>query len=1354
MPDIYVYDTDDDTTTIGLVGALFPTACEYEENDNGLESVTMEHPFDPLGKWKALENGRLLLVPVRKRTPPEISEGGQYVTEVEQWTINDTATASELAVYTKEKKNKKKGKLIPGRTVIVLAKGEERYKVKYEKLQNKKKQKYVWLTGWVAEVALKYDTVTQVPENSSNLETLCPSGDAIPQLFRIQSIKKSVENQSITVTAVHIGYDLSRFITTYQNDAPLNGITALSGIKEGIEQDNDFSFYTDCGNTRTSCDWEDATVTNALLDPDNGFCSRWNTTILRDNYDLYFLNNAGMNRGIRIEHKKNLTGAELEIDESDIVTAIKPRGVKKDGSMLYLTDDGNDSGSTSKSAYASDGERSTPAEVGDIIEIEDEDGSIIQATVSGNYVLSPNFSTYGWRCSVLDCDDCTVEKGKKGVTLELARNRMIKQAKAQFEDEEVDQPEIKMTVNFIELGRTEEYKYYKELESAYMHDTVIVAAKEYGIEVRATVTRLVYDVLADRVTEVDLGNVKLTNKIYSWQLPTITGGMLAPNIQDNETPVVQISGSSFVISANQNGQCSEASADYKITARVGYRSVEPVIGDLVGLPTGMILKYKETEDTGIVKLTLYVAEGETLGSDEQLSGQITVPVTYPVTEDLTISWAKINQGTDGVDGTAQQFVFKRTETQDVPSIDNAPNQDPVYVPDGWTASPTGITEEIQYEWVAIRDKFNGEWGGFGVPVLWAMWGRVGRDGDGVEYIYKLTETESPPELDITQVSQEDEYIPEGWMDNPTGVNIEYRYEWVSVRKKTGGLWGAYCEPALWAKYGRDGGSTEYIYARSITENAPSLVSGDIDYGSTPVDQDGFVPSGWTSDPTGVDETRQYEWVSKRDKVNGEWGVFSWPALWSKYGQNGESISGAFASPALMTFTANSNGVVSATERKIYVYAMTGTLHVVPEIQTITGLPSGMSYTQGELTEDNEIPIVFSVSNGSNLGGAGNQNGIIYIPVTSPVTTTLYVAWSKICDGAQGPQGSQGVPGDDGTYLYYQSSRPSNGSEGDTWINSSTGAIYRHNGSSWVQIQLQSEAFAANSITTSKIVAGAITSGKLSANSVSSYNIIGGTITSAELSSGCITTDKLASSSVTADKLNVSDLYVSRIYSQSYSSFNAVVGSQYVSGYGSIPGIHFQYYGSTVGGLYTADGAVCLYGTLNSPVSLMFSAAGGSAFVGQHETSGAYGWIYDCDLLPRIGDLYTLGGNGQEQRWKRLYSNNSVNVSSDRRLKCNIETLNAMWLLKKLLPKRFRMKSDQSKLKFGFIAQDVEEAIQDTDLADAEFFGGDNPDELSLCYEELIAVLVEGWQYHEQRILELESRVQSLEQALSGSDDAI
>lgn len=90
-----------------------------------------------------------------------------------------------------------------------------------------------------------------------------------------------------------------------------------------------------------------------------------------------------------------------------------------------------------------------------------------------------------------------------------------------------------------------------------------------------------------------------------------------------------------------------------------------------------------------------------------------------------------------------------------------------------------------------------------VPVL-----AYGKDGKGIEYIFKLQNsapsnpTPSGYATDTDYQRTDKEFVPEGWTDDPTGVDAVNQYEWVCKRVSTNGHWGAFSEPAEYAHFGK------------------------------------------------------------------------------------------------------------------------------------------------------------------------------------------------------------------------------------------------------------------------------------------------------------------------------------------------------------------------------------------------------------------------------------------------------------------------------------------------------------------------------------------------------------------------
>lgn len=75
----------------------------------------------------------------------------------------------------------------------------------------------------------------------------------------------------------------------------------------------------------------------------------------------------------------------------------------------------------------------------------------------------------------------------------------------------------------------------------------------------------------------------------------------------------------------------------------------------------------------------------------------------------------------------------------------------------------------------------------------------GEDGETEEKVFKRTKVNIKPAAPSDN-SQTPDYIPSGWTDDPTGVDAEYPYEWVSIRTKTAGTWGNFQTPTIWQTF--------------------------------------------------------------------------------------------------------------------------------------------------------------------------------------------------------------------------------------------------------------------------------------------------------------------------------------------------------------------------------------------------------------------------------------------------------------------------------------------------------------------------------------------------------------------------
>lgn len=485
MHDVYIYDKGQDYDSLGLVGALTASSCVYDANAGEAGEIALEHPFDDLGKWSFLQEGRILKawVPVRVTPLINISPTTQTITR-EIYKVKTNGGRLRL----RQKPNtsaKVLARYNPGAEVVKLeeagkANGHTWYKVSSVKDGQ---------TGYMAATYLTYvrsytETVgtsgsVQLPESTD--EAGLTNWTVRPQLFEIY--RKAGNGEGRTVYARHISYKLLKNATTYEPDGAVTLQDTLNGILGNCRIGHDFHAYTDIGETRSDVSWHEVNPIKALLDAETGAAAKWGAQVVFDNWDMFFLKRAGRNRGMRIEYGKNLVGVESNEDISNTATRIMPIGKKKDGTDLLLPE---------------------------------------------LYIDSVNISRYAEpMLYTLECSDCKV--GDK-MTEDQAFAEMRKRAQDML-DGGCDQPEVSLKVDFVSLGDSEEYAQFREMDKLFMYDEVEVVSERGYADAKAQVVSMSWDCLHDRVLELGVGSIgaSLTGgKLASWQIPSgISGGKIA-----------------------------------------------------------------------------------------------------------------------------------------------------------------------------------------------------------------------------------------------------------------------------------------------------------------------------------------------------------------------------------------------------------------------------------------------------------------------------------------------------------------------------------------------------------------------------------------------------------------------------------------------------------------------------------------------------------------------------------------------------------------------------------------------------------------------------------------------------------
>ena len=276
-----------------------------------------------------------------------------------------------------------------------------------------------------------------------------PSPAQSEQPFRVYRITKPL-NKVVTIYAAHISYDLSgipvKNFTSQSVQAALTALTTSSVIS------NPFTFWSDKTNsgvmeieTPMPC----RTILSNILDAYGGEYEF-------DKYTVKLHSQRGFDNGVSIKYGKNLTDLEQDENCSNVYTGVLP----------YWT--GNDTNGN-------------------------------ETTVSGSVVNAPG--TYDFT-RILPVDFTSdFEEQPSPAQLNNAATNYISA-------NNIGIPEVNLTVSFVHLNQTEEYKNLGIFERVELGDTIKVEFAAMGVSSTARCVKTVYNTLLERYDNVELGEVK------------------------------------------------------------------------------------------------------------------------------------------------------------------------------------------------------------------------------------------------------------------------------------------------------------------------------------------------------------------------------------------------------------------------------------------------------------------------------------------------------------------------------------------------------------------------------------------------------------------------------------------------------------------------------------------------------------------------------------------------------------------------------------------------------------------------------------------------------------------------------
>lgn len=286
-----------------------------------------------------------------------------------------------------------------------------------------------------------------------------------PQLFRIYKSSKPLKG-IVTYSAEHISYDLNGIPTL---GFSVKNVTPQAAITRAIQDaglPSAFTAISDISTLNSSTILTPCSVRAILGGQAGSVLDVWGGEFEFDNFVVKLHKHRGSDRGVSIEYGKNLKDLKQEANIADCYTHLMPYA-----------------------RYSQDGEGDEKIEV--------------YVYLSEKVLPLNNAENIGHsKAYIMDFTDRFGEG--EAVTEEALRAKAAAYAAAA----ELGVPKVNITVSFIQLWQTEEYKNIAPLERVMMCDTVTVRFSKLGVTARAKVIKTTYNTLEEKYDSVELGDAK------------------------------------------------------------------------------------------------------------------------------------------------------------------------------------------------------------------------------------------------------------------------------------------------------------------------------------------------------------------------------------------------------------------------------------------------------------------------------------------------------------------------------------------------------------------------------------------------------------------------------------------------------------------------------------------------------------------------------------------------------------------------------------------------------------------------------------------------------------------------------
>jgi len=311
----------------------------------------------------------------------------------------------------------------------------------------------------INEITVQYLANGQFADQivQGNIIVCKPNKKQNKQAYRITKVSKPL-NQIITIEANHISYDMG-YIPVEPFTA--TGITAtIAGLMNNAMVSNNFTFTTDLTNETSSYNQTLLKSMRACLGGSENsvlqtFSGSNGVEYEFDNFNTFITLNRGADNGVSIRYGKNLTDILQEISNDNLFTS----------AVAYWTNADN-----------------TICVYGDI--------------QHSSYEPLYNFV----RTATIDASGDFEQEPTPAELNNYALQKVEQQA--------VGLPSENLTISFVDLADTQEYKGIANLEAVNLADTVRIYYPPLKVDTTTKVIRTKFDGLTERYIEIELGAFK------------------------------------------------------------------------------------------------------------------------------------------------------------------------------------------------------------------------------------------------------------------------------------------------------------------------------------------------------------------------------------------------------------------------------------------------------------------------------------------------------------------------------------------------------------------------------------------------------------------------------------------------------------------------------------------------------------------------------------------------------------------------------------------------------------------------------------------------------------------------------